>query len=158
MDTYLYDSPPKAFTKWGFLLLTYAASIFFKEFTLEIIMPTVFLYFLSNIADYADIAFIRNDKVKVVKNFALGIFIVMVICAVLAFAVWNSNKENINIFMKNYYGIVYIVSSIVWAIPLIDGIKSQTDKNRQEAIINNKKVKSDIAFEAMKQSIYKSNE
>lgn len=62
MDTYFFDSSAKAITKWAFLLLTYLGSILFKQFSLSVILPTVFIYFLSNLFDYIDLAFLRNQS------------------------------------------------------------------------------------------------
>ena len=157
MDVYLYDSPPRAFIKWGSLFITYLASIIFKEFTIEVVMPTVFLYLLSCITDYADVAFVRTDKSRGIKNYALGIFIGIFICIVVTFAMWISNISGVKEFLNSYYGIIYLVCAVFWAIPLIDGVKAQTDKNRKEAVETDKKLKSDAALNAMKRGVFADN-
>ncbi len=153
MDTCLYDSPLKAFMKWIFLLITYFGSICFKSFSISLVLPTVFIYFASNIYDYADLAFVRKDKTATIKNYSLGIFVYLVLCAVLSFTVCHTENTSIQDFVNRYYFIIYICCAIVWVVPFIDGIKSQTDKNRREAIAVEEKMKSSYAYSIMENAI-----
>ena len=92
MDTYFFDNPPKAIMKGSFLLITYIGSILFKQFTVDVILPTVLLYFLSNMSDYAELAFMKEDKVKKIRYWSLGIFVAMLFASILVFCVYTTGN------------------------------------------------------------------
>lgn len=153
MDSYFFDSPRKALVKFAFILVTYLASIIVKEFSIPIILPTVAIYFLSNIFDYFDIAFSRTDKVPRIRYAALIITVLMVILAVGAFALFNATNPNIIKFVNEYHFIVYLVCSVIWAIPLVDGVKCQCDQIRKSSFRFSEYMASDSAFQIMKQEV-----
>ncbi len=149
MNKFFYDNPMKAFVKCFFLILTYFGSILFKQFSIAIVFPTIFIYFLSNIQDYGEIAFNRKDKSKKIRDFAMFITIAYAFVSAAAYAIFNSDNVTVSTFLNQNYWIIYIICSIVWIIPLQDGIRSQLNKIRLEAQKTTKKLESDIAFNVM---------
>lgn len=153
MDTYFFDNPKKAILKAMFLLVTYFGSIVFKQFAIPIVLPTVLIYFLSNISDYIELAFMRVDKVKKIRIASLWIFLAMALIAVLTFCIYTTDNTKIQAFADKIYYVFYILCISVWAIPLIDGIRGQFDEIRNSSEIVSKQMTSDRAFQVMNQSV-----
>lgn len=157
MDTYFFDNPPKAIIKFVFLLITYFGSIVMKEFTISIVLPTVAIYFVSNSFDYCDIAFYRTDKVLRLRIVALMIFVLMLIIAVGAFCLINATNKEIVEFVENNYRIIYLICSVIWAIPLVDGLRGQFDKIKKSADRISDYMTSDTAYQVMRQAVESSS-
>lgn len=153
MDTYFFDTPSKAIIKFVFLLITYLGSIVMKEFTISVVLPTVAIYFVSNSFDYCDIAFYRTDKVRRLRKAALIIFVVMLIIAVGAFCLIYATNDKIVKFVEGNYGMLYLVCSVIWAIPLVDGVRGQFDKIRKSSDGISDYMASDTAYNVMRQAV-----
>lgn len=146
MDTYFFDNPPKAIMKGSFLLVTYIGSIVFKQFSVAVVLPTVLIYFLSNMSDYAELAFMKEDKVKKIRYWSLGIFVGMLFIAVITFCLYTTDNERVKTIVESCYGIFYILCFFVWAIPMYDGVRGQYDKIRASSDIVEKQIHSERAY------------
>lgn len=149
MDTYFFDNPPKAIMKASFLLVTYIGSILFKQFQINIILPTVLVYFLGNMADYAELAFMRKDKVKKIRDWALWIFLAMVFIAIITFCIFTTDNTSVHDFVNRFYYLFYILCIGVWGIPLVDGVRGQFDEIRKSSKIVEQQIQSGRAFQVM---------
>lgn len=149
MENYFYDNPMKAIIKAGLLLFTYISSILFKTFTIEIVLPTVFLFFLTNIYDYGELAFAQNSKSKRIRNSSLIIFVFFLFSIVVTFCIYTTDNQNVISVVDKYYIAFYIMSAIVWLIPLFDGIRGRLDLNCKDAENIVKSYQSDIAYGVM---------
>lgn len=156
MDNYFFDNPLKAIIKGGFLLVTYVCSIVFKQFSIAVVLPTVLIYFLSNISDYIELAFIRKDKIRKIRYWSLGIFIYMLLVAILTFGALTTDNTNIQNFVNNYYVLIYLLCFVVLAIPFYDGIKCQCDDIRKTSVKANKHFNSNVAYNVMNNDTLKS--
>ena len=157
MDTYFFDSSAKAITKWAFLLLTYLGSILFKQFSLSVILPTVFIYFLSNLFDYIDLAFFKKSKAKSIRIISFFIVILLTFETVMIFSIQIGNNDTVNTFLNEHYFIIYIASALIWLVPLIDGIRSFFDVNIKNSAEAAKILSSSTAYDNMTQSILNKN-
>lgn len=153
MDTYFFDKPGKAIMKACFLLVTYIGSILFKKFTIALVLPTVLIYFLSNATDYADLAFFKSDKVKIIKYWSLAIFLIMILVAIVTFCMLTTDNPQIIKIVEDYYYVFYFICVMVWAIPLVDGIRGQCDEIRKSSEDISKQMQSNRAFEVTKKTI-----
>ncbi len=153
MDTYFFDKPGKAIMKACFLLVTYIGSILFKNFTVTLVLPTVLIYFLSNATDYAELAFFKSDKVKKIKYWSLAIFLIMIFVAILTFCMLTTDNSQIINYVEKYYGVFYFICIMVWAIPLIDGIRGQCDEIRKSSEDISEQMQSSRAFDVTKKTI-----
>ena len=149
MDTYFFDNPPKAIMKGTFLLITYIGSILFKQFTVDVVLPTVLLYFLSNMSDYAELAFMKEDKVKKIRYWSLGIFVAMLLMAVLVFCVHTTGNTYVLTIVNRWYVVFYALCSVVWFIPFFDGIRGQCDKIRSSSVVTEQFFHSERAYNVM---------
>ncbi len=149
MDTYFFDNPKKAIIKGSFLLTTYMGSILFKQFSVTVVLPTVFIYFLSNMSDYIELAFMKEDKVKTIRYWALGIFMVMLFTVIITFCLYTTDNPVIQAKVNSYYGIFYILCIGVWFIPIFDGVRGQCDKIRTSSVVIEQQLHSDRAYTVM---------
>lgn len=150
MDSYFFDRPLKAIVKGGFLLITYIGSICFKQFSIGVVLPTVLLYFLSNISDYAELAFMDTFKTVKIKGWSLVIFLFMLVSAVVTFCLMSTDNVEIKNFVNGYYGIIYVICSVVWLIPMVDGIRGRFDQILSSGKAMEQQAHSSRAFEVMK--------
>lgn len=157
MDTYFFENPAKAIIKFVFIFITYLGSIVMKEFSISIVLPTIAIYFISNSFDYFDIAFYRADKVRRLRNAALVIFFLMLIIAVGAFCVITATNNKIVQFVKSNYCIWYLICSVIWIIPLVDGFRGQFDKIRKSSDRISDYMTSDKAYQVMRQAVESSS-
>lgn len=154
MDTFFYDNPMKAIIKAGLLLFTYCGMIF-KDFSIEIVLPTVFLFFLTNIYDYGELAFVPSSKSKKIRDWSLVIFIFFLVSIVVTYCFFTTDNESIKNFANKYYIIFYLIAAVVWLIPFCDGIRGRLDLNCKEAQNVVKSYQSNNAYNVMVKSINK---
>lgn len=152
MDTYFFDIPAKALMKAAFLLVTYIGSILFKTFDISIVLPTILIYFLSNISDYAELAFMRTDKVKKIRISSLWIFLGIVVISIFAFCIFTTENETVLSYANKFYYVFYILCATIWAIPLIDGLRGQVDEIQHSSEIISQQLQSDRAYQVMNES------
>lgn len=152
MDTYFFDNPAKAIMKGSFLLVTYMGSILFKQFSIEVILPTILIYFLSNMSDYAELAFMKEDKIGKIRYWSLVIFLVMLFAAIITFVLFTTDNPKLQNIVNHYYGIFYILCFLVWFIPMFDGIRGQCDKIRISSVVIEKQFPSDSSYTIMSQA------
>lgn len=153
MDTYFFDSPAKALVKWCFLLITYFSSIILKQFSLAVVLPTVFIYLLSNLVDYIELAFMKQNKTRLIKNISFFIVLVLTATAIFVFSVYSNSNIKVNSFLEKNYFLVYIFCAVIWLIPLIDGIRGYLDQNKKASDKTAQDLQSAIAYDNMVQSI-----
>lgn len=157
MDTYFFDNPLKAIIKGGFLLFTYISSILFKHFTIAVVLPTVLVYFLSNLSDYAELAFLRVDKVKTIRLWSLVIFVGMLIASIITLALYSVDNQDIIVWVEKYYWIFYVVCAFVWALPMCDGIRGQRDMIHNSSSFVENQAMSNIGYNVMMGATYNKN-
>ena len=157
MDTYFFDEPAKAIMKAAFLLITYLGSILFESFTIPLILPTVLIYFLSNVSDYAELAFSKCDKVAKIRLWSFVIFLAMILVSICTFCVMITDNRSIISFVNKYYYIFYLLCATTWMIPLIDGIRGQWDRIKNSSKVIEGKIRSDRAYEVVKNDTSKSS-
>ena len=153
MDTYFFDSPAKALVKWSFLLITYFSSIVLKQFSLTVILPTVFIYLLSNLVEYIELAFMKTNKSRAIKISSFVISLILAASSIFVFSVYSNTNVNVNDFLTKNYMIIYIFCAIIWFIPLLDGIRGYLDQNKKTAEETAEDLQSSLAYDTMAQSI-----
>lgn len=153
MDTYFFDSSAKALVKWCFLLITYFSSILLKQFSSSVILPTVFIYLLSNLTDYVELAFMKQSKSRAIKIMSFFFSIILAAASVFIFSAYSTTNATVDTFLSKHYWIIYVFCAIVWLIPLIDGVRSFFDKNQKNAVETSNELQSSVSFDAMTQSI-----
>lgn len=153
MDTYFFDSPPKALVKWVFLLFTYFSSIVLKQFSLTVILPTVFIYLLSNLVDYIELAFMKKNKSRIIKISSFVISLILVMSSIFVFSVYSNANVKVNDFLTKNYMIIYIFCAVIWFIPLCDGVRGYLDQNRKVGEKTAEDLQSSLAYDTMAQSI-----
>lgn len=153
MDTYFFDSSAKALVKWCFLLITYFSSILLKQFSLSVILPTVFIYLLSNLTDYVELAFMKQSKSRAIKISSFVFVIILAAASVFVFSAYSTTNATVDAFLSKHYWIIYVFCACIWLIPLIDGVRSFLDKNQKTAAKTSNELQSSVAYDAMAQSI-----
>lgn len=155
MDTYFFEQPFKALWKGFSVFITFLSGIFLKGFSVSVILPTACVYLFSNLYDYFEIAFYKEEKIPKIRLYSLVIFFVMLLVAILIFIVFTSDNNNIKQYVEKFYWVLYLVCVPEWLIPLIDGFRGQKDKIMKVSNINDRKFKSDDAYKVMKNTIIK---
>ena len=149
MDSYFFDPPRIALTKGSFLLVTYIGSILFKQFSIEIVLPTILIYFLSNASDYAELAFVDSYKTKKIRLWSFGIFLYMLLCSIITFCLMDTDNTKVLDFVNTAYWLFYIMASVVWVIPMADGIRGGFDSIRNSANAYEQQAHSERAYRVM---------
>lgn len=149
MDSYFFDPPRIAITKGTFLLITYISSIILKQFSIEIILPTLFIYFLSSAPDYAELAFVPSYKTKKIRQWSFVLFLYMLFCSIGIFCLMDTDNTEVLDFVNAAYWLFYILSSVVWLIPLADGIRGGFDSISNSANAHEEQAHSERAYHVM---------
>lgn len=151
-DSYFFDSPGKAFLKASFAFLTYVTGILFKSFTVSTVLPTVTIYFLSNMPDYC---FIPKNTAKTTKirRMAVAIAVFFGLGFIFSFSALTANNSNITNFIEQYFGLIYLCTSPIWAIPFLDGICSINNEISRTAPELAQNVDSRGAYNVMRDSV-----
>ena len=135
--------------KGSFLLITYIGSILFKQFSIDVVLPTVLIYFLSNMSDYAELAFMKDDKVRRLRCWAFVIFLMMLFSAIITYCIYTTDNVLIINCVQKCYGIFYLLCIAVWFIPMYDGVRGQFDKIRNSATVTEQQIQSQRAYSVM---------
>lgn len=159
MNNSLYDFPAEGFINGIVLLVSYITSILLKQFTIDIVLPSITLFLISSLPNYIILAFLKTDKKASIRKFSLIVLLILTLLSAVTYGFSITDNTTIKDIVEKNYAVLYIFCFIVVSIPFIDALITQFDVIEKTSIANSQ-IESNRAYYVMINGInnkYKEN-